>query len=148
MKVFGVTLDPKWDAPTGPTSCVKIETNQGVFGWGEATLEGKAGAAAMACVNALRDLVIGSDPMQVEHTYQLMYIRRLLPRRARVGSAISGIDQAIWDIRGKVLGLPVYDLLGSAIESARRPRLLPRVGRTLGESRSWPERRAKPASPR
>ena len=45
---------------------VKLETNQGVVGWGEATLEGKA-SAAMACVMDLKDLIIGSDPMQVEH---------------------------------------------------------------------------------
>ena len=56
-----------------PYVFVKIETNEGVTGWGEATLEGKA-AAAMACVLDLKDLIIGGDPMQVEHLYQSMYI--------------------------------------------------------------------------
>jgi len=111
MKVFGVTLDPKLGRADRPYVFVKIETNQGVFGWGEATLEGKA-SAAMACVNDLRDLVIGSDPMQVEHTYQLMYIGSFYRGGPVLGSAISGIDQALWDIRGKVMNMPVYELLG------------------------------------
>jgi len=93
MKVFGVTLDPKLGRADRPYVFVKIETNQGVFGWGEATLEGKA-SAAMACVNDLRDLVIGSDPMQVEHTYQLMYIGSFYRGGPVLGSAISGIDIA------------------------------------------------------
>src|SRR5580704_17761622 len=73
MQVFGVTLDEKIGRADRPYVFVKLETNQGVVGWGEATLEGKA-SAAMACVNDLRDFVIGSDPMQSEHLYQLMYI--------------------------------------------------------------------------
>ena len=108
MKVFGVTLDPKLGRVDRPYVFVKIETNEGVFGWGEATLEGKA-AAAMACVNDLRDFIVGSDPMQVEHLHQLMYIGSFYRAGPVIGSAISGIDQALWDIRGKVLGLPVYE---------------------------------------
>jgi len=132
MKVFGVTLDPKLGRADRPYVFVKIETNQGVFGWGEATLEGKA-AAAMACVNDLRDLVIGSDPMQVEHTYQLMYIGSFYRGGPVLGSAISGIDQAIWDIRGKVLGLPVYDMLGGAIDPRGVRGYYHASGRTLSE---------------
>ena len=52
---------------------MKIETNQGIVGWGEATLEGKAGSA-MACVEDFRDFLIGNDPMQVEHLWQSMYV--------------------------------------------------------------------------
>ena len=94
---------------------VKLETNQGVVGWGEATLEGKA-AAAMACVIDLKDFIIGSDPMQVEHLYQLMYIGSFYRGGPVLGSAISGIDQALWDIRGKVMGMPVYELLGGPVD--------------------------------
>src|SRR6266545_1338090 len=110
MKVFGVTLDEKIGRSDRPYVFVKLETNQGVVGWGEATLEGKAGAA-MACVTDLKDFIIGSDPMQVEHLYQLMYIGSFYRGGPVLGSAISGIDQALWDIRGKVLGLPVCELL-------------------------------------
>jgi galactonate dehydratase len=84
-------------------------------GWGEATLEGKA-SAAMACVNDLRDFIVGSDPMQVEHLYQLMYIGSFYRGGPVMGSAMSGIDQALWDIRGKVMGMPVYELLGGPVD--------------------------------
>ena len=116
MKVFGITLDEKIARSDRPYVFVKIETNQGVVGWGEATLEGKA-AAAMACVNDLHDFIVGSDPMQSEHLYQLMYIGSFYRGGPVLGSAISGIDQAIWDIRGKVLGVPVYQLLGGPIDA-------------------------------
>src|SRR6185369_4591245 len=116
MKTFGVTLDEKIARSDRPYVFVKLETNQGIVGWGEATLEGKAGAA-MACVNDLHDFIIGSDPMQSEHLYQLMYIGSFYRGGPVLGSAISGIDQAIWDIRGKVLGVPVYQLLGGPIDA-------------------------------
>ena len=70
MKVFGVSLTPNSDRPY---VFVKIETNQGIVGWGEGTLEGKAGAV-IACVNDYRDFVVGADPMQVEHIWQSTYV--------------------------------------------------------------------------
>jgi galactonate dehydratase len=115
MKTYGVTLDSKIAPSDRPYVFVKLETNEGVVGWGEATLEGKAGGA-MACVNDLRDLVVGGDPMQVEHLYQLMYIGSFYRGGPVLGSAISGIDQALWDIRGKVMGMPVYKLLGGPLD--------------------------------
>jgi len=108
MKVFGVSLTPTSDRPY---VFVKLETNAGVIGWGEATLEGKAGAV-IGCVNDFRDFVIGSDPMQVEHHWQSMYVHSFYRAGPVMGSAIAGIDQAIWDLRGKILGMPVYKLLG------------------------------------
>lgn len=115
MQVFGVTLDERIAPSDRPYVFVKLETNQGVTGWGEATLEGKA-AAAMACVLDLKDLIVGSDPMQVEHLYQLMYVGSFYRGGPVLGSAISGIDQALWDIRGKVLNMPVYELLGGPVD--------------------------------
>src|SRR3954453_7808895 len=116
VRVFGVTLDERIAQADRPYVFVKLETNQGVTGWGEATLEGKA-TAAMACVMDLKDLIIGSDPMQVEHLYQLMYVGSFYRGGPVLGSAISGIDQALWDIRGKALGVPVYELLGGPVDS-------------------------------
>jgi galactonate dehydratase len=113
MNVFGVSLTPDSDRPF---VFVKLETDAGVVGWGEGTLEGKAGAV-MACVNDFRDFVIGSDPMQVEHHWQSMYVHSFYRSGPVMGSAISGIDQAMWDIRGKVLGLPVYQLLGGPFDA-------------------------------
>jgi galactonate dehydratase len=113
MKVFGVSLTPNSDRPF---VFVKLETDAGVVGWGEGTLEGKA-SAVMACVNDFRDFVIGSDPMQVEHHWQSMYVHSFYRAGPVIGSAISGIDQAMWDIRGKILGLPVYQLLGGPFDA-------------------------------
>jgi len=112
LKVFGVSLTRESDRPY---VFVKIETNQGVVGWGEGTLEGKAGAV-IACVNDFRDFLIGSDPMQSEHLWQSMYVHSFYRAGPVIGSAISGIDQALWDIRGKVLGMPVYKLLGGPFD--------------------------------
>lgn len=113
MKVFGVTLNSQSDRPY---VFVKLETNEGMVGWGEGTLEGKA-SAVMACVNDFRDFVVGADPMQVEHIWQSMYVHSFYRGGPVMGSAISGIDQALWDIRGKALGLPVYKLLGGPFDS-------------------------------
>ena len=113
MKVFGVSLNPQSDRPY---VFVKLETNQGLVGWGEGTLEGKAGAV-IACMNDFRDFVIGADPMQVEHIWQSMYVHSFYRAGPVIGSAISGIDQALWDIRGKALGMPVYKLLGGPFDS-------------------------------
>ncbi len=112
MKVFGVTLASDSDRPY---VFVKLETNAGVVGWGEGTLEGKA-AAVISCVNDFRDFLIGADPMQVEHHWQSMYVHSFYRAGPVMGSAISGIDQALWDLRGKLLGLPVYKLLGGPMD--------------------------------
>ena len=113
MKVFGVSLTPDSDRPY---VFVKLETNQGLIGWGEGTLEGKAGAV-IACINDFRDFIIGSDPMMVEHLWQSMYVHSFYRAGPVIGSAISGIDQALWDIRGKALGMPVYKLLGGPMDA-------------------------------
>jgi galactonate dehydratase len=112
MKVFGVSLTPTSDRPY--VFC-KLETNQGFVGWGEGTLEGKAGAT-MACIEDFREFVVGADPMQVEHIWQSMYVHSFYRAGPVMGSAISAIDQALWDIRGKALGLPVYKLLGGPLD--------------------------------
>ena len=112
MKAFGVSLTPDSDRPY---VFVKLETDAGVVGWGEGTLEGKAGAV-IACVDDFKEFILGIDPMQVEHHWQSMYVHSFYRAGPVIGSAISGIDQALWDIRGKVLGLPVYKLLGGAMD--------------------------------
>jgi galactonate dehydratase len=112
LKVFGVSLTPDSDRPY---VFVKIETNQGLVGWGEATLEGKAGAA-MACVKDFRDFVVGKDPTQVQHIWESMYVHSFYRAGPVIGSAMSGIDQALWDLRGKALGVPVYKLLGGPFD--------------------------------
>lgn len=113
MKVIGVTSEVLM--PDRPHIFVKLETDAGVVGWGEATLEGKAGAA-MQAVKDLSYAIIGQDPMRVEHHWQSMYVHGFYRAGPVLGSAISGIDMALWDIRGKVLGKPVYELLGGPVD--------------------------------
>ncbi|HWG16402.1 MAG TPA: galactonate dehydratase [Acidobacteriaceae bacterium] len=108
LKVFGVSITPNSDRPY---VFVKIETNQGIIGWGEGTLEGKA-QSVMSCILDMRDFLIGNDPMQAEHLWQSMYVHTFYRAGPVIGSAISAIDQALWDIRGKALNVPVYQLLG------------------------------------
>ena len=110
VKTFGVTL-PAMEQRDRPYVFVKIETNQGVVGWGEGTLEGKA-AATIHCIEDFKEFLIGADPMLVEHHWQSMYVHSFYRAGPVMGSAISAIDQALWDIRGKILGMPVYKLLG------------------------------------
>ncbi len=113
VKTFGVTSSV---LPSDrPHVFVKIETDAGVVGWGEATLEGKA-AAAMQAVHDLAYAIMGQDPMHVEHHWQSMYIHAFYRSGPVLASAISGIDQALWDIRGKVLNRPVYELLGGPLD--------------------------------
>ncbi len=99
---------------------VKVETNQdGLCGWGEASLEWKTRAVAGA-VEDFKPMVAGEDPRRIEHLYQKMY-RQSFWRLGVIGmSAISGIEQACWDILGKSLGVPVYQLLGGAVRDRVR----------------------------
>ena len=99
---------------------VKVETNQpGLIGWGEASLEGKPRAVA-GCIQDMEPMILGLDPRHVEHCWQLLY-RSAFWRLGVIGlSAISGIDQALWDIKGKELGRPVYELLGGPVREQAR----------------------------
>ena len=109
LKTFGITIPGA--PPDRPYVFVKLETNAGLVGWGEGTLEGKAGAV-LACINDFREFLVGADPVPVEHHWQSMYVHSFYRAGPVMGSAISAIDQALWDLRGKILGVPVYKLLG------------------------------------
>jgi galactonate dehydratase len=109
LKTFGVTIPGA--PPDRPYVFAKLETDAGLVGWGEGTLEGKAGAV-IACINDFREFLIGADPVPVEHHWQSMYVHSFYRAGPVMGSAISALDQALWDLRGKILGVPVYKLLG------------------------------------
>ena len=89
LKTFGVTIPGA--PPDRPYVFVKLETNEGLVGWGEGTLEGKAGAV-LACINDFREFLIGADPMPVEHHWQSMYVLSFYRAGPVMGSAISAID--------------------------------------------------------
>ena len=97
---------------TRPRWCfVEVLTDEGYTGWGEAVIEGKAATVA-ACVNEMAEYVIGKDPRQIEDIWNLLYRAAFYRGGPIVMSAISGIDQALWDIKGKVFGAPVHELIG------------------------------------
>lgn len=99
---------------------VKVETDQpGLYGWGEATLEWKT-RGVVGAVADLAELLIGQDPRRVEHCWQMMY-RQYFWRGGIVNcTAMSGIDQALWDIKGKEVAKPVCDLLGGPVRDQLR----------------------------
>jgi galactonate dehydratase len=99
---------------------VKVETDQpGLIGWGEASLEGKPRAVA-GCIQDMEPMIVGEDPRNVEYCWQILY-RSGFWRLGVIGlSALSGIDQALWDIKGKELGRPVYELLGGKVRDKVR----------------------------
>ena len=93
---------------------VKVLTDEGIDGWGEASLEGHAEAVEGA-LDAMRDRLIGADATRIEDCWQLCH-RLGFYRSGPVNmSAIAGVDQALWDIAGKALGVPVWRLLGGKV---------------------------------
>ena len=93
---------------------LKITTKEGIVGWGEPVVEGKA-ETVEACVNELQQYLIGKSARNIEDIWQILYRGGFYRGGPILMSAISGIDQALWDIKGKSLGIPVYDLLGGAV---------------------------------
>lgn len=107
MKITEVNtyfVRPRW-------GFVEIITDEGLTGWGEAVLEGHA-KAVLACVQEYKDYLIGSDPADIEGIWSTIYRAGFYRGGGVLMSALSGIDQALWDIKGKVFDVPVYQLMG------------------------------------
>ncbi len=98
------TVPPRW-------LFLKMSTDEGLEGWGEPVIEGKAATVA-AAVEEMSDFLIGRDPRNVEDLWQTLYRGGFYRGGPILSSAISGIEQACWDIKGKALGVPIYELLG------------------------------------
>jgi galactonate dehydratase len=98
---------------------VRIETESGVVGWGEASLEGHSDAVR-AAVEQFAELLVGADSSRIEDHWQVLTKGGFYRGGPVFGSAVSGIDQALWDIKGKSLGVPVYELLGGAVRDRIR----------------------------
>src|SRR3569832_2987591 len=90
---------------------VKVETDEGVFGWGESGLSGRELAVAGA-IQHYREFLIGKDPMQIGRIWQELYRRQYFEGGRVLLAAQSAIDIALYDIAGKALNVPVYQLLG------------------------------------
>jgi len=93
---------------------LKITTKNGIVGWGEPVVEGKA-ETVMACVKELEQYIIGKPANKIEDIWQVLYRGGFYRGGPILMSAISGIDQALWDIKGKYLNVPVHELLGGAV---------------------------------
>ena len=93
---------------------LSIETDEGITGWGEPVIEGRAASVA-AAVTELSEYLIGKDPRRINDHWQTLYRGGFYRGGPILMSAIAGIDQALWDIKGKALGQPVYELLGGLV---------------------------------
>jgi galactonate dehydratase len=99
---------------------VKVETDQdGLYGWGEATLEWKT-KGVVGAIDDVSRLIVGENPLRIEHLYQMMYRQYFWKVGIEGMTAISGIEQALWDIKGKWLDVPVYELLGGRVRDRVR----------------------------
>lgn len=107
IKIDLFKVPPRW-------LFLKITTNEGIVGWGEPVVEGKADTVA-ACINELKQYLIGKSAKNIEDIWQVLYRGGFYRGGPILMSAISGIDQALWDIKGKHLGVPVHELLGGAV---------------------------------
>ena len=93
---------------------VKVETDESVAGWGEPVVEGRAATVATA-VDELSDYLVGQDPRNIEDIWTVLYRGGFYRGGPVHMSALAGIDQALWDIKGKALGVPAYELLGGRV---------------------------------
>ena len=110
MKIINMELfkvPPRW-------LFLKITTESGLVGWGEPVIEGKADTVA-AAVEEMKEYVIGRNANDIEDIWQVLYRGAFYRGGPILVSAISGIEQALWDIKGKSLNAPVYELLGGAV---------------------------------
>ena len=93
---------------------IEIETDEGITGLGEAGLTGFE-SAMMGGVESVREVLIGQDPFRIEHLWQTMFRGKFFPAQRVMTAVIAGVDMALWDIKGKALGVPVYELLGGRV---------------------------------
>ncbi|MEO6826182.1 MAG: galactonate dehydratase [Microbacteriaceae bacterium] len=98
---------------------LRIETDEGVVGWGEPVAEGNADIVR-AAVQQLSEILIGADPLRIEDHWQIMTKAGFYRGGVILASAIAGVDQALWDIAGKALDVPVHQLLGGHVRDRIR----------------------------
>jgi len=98
---------------------LRLETDDGLVGWGEPVVEGRAATVA-AAVEELRPQLLGADPRRIEDLWQQLTRGGFYRGGPILSSAIAGIDQALWDLAGKRLGVPVHELLGGPVRERAR----------------------------
>lgn len=113
MKITNVESYPMWGGSRN-FLCVVIDTDEGLYGVGEAGITGRE-LAVMGAIEHFKPLLIGQDPMRTEHIWQLLTRGGFFPAQRILMAAISAIDIALWDIKGKALNVTIYDLLGGRV---------------------------------
>lgn len=114
---------------------LKVHTNAGIVGLGEPIVEGRA----LTCAQAIAEIapyLVGKDPRRVVHHWQAIYRHAFYRGGPVLTSALSGIDQALWDIKGKALGVPVYELLGGPTRARIRVYAHARTPETIREAKT------------
>ncbi len=114
MKVTQIRTFPVKDESGRPYFIVRVDTDAGIYGLGEAGIK-NWGVAIASAVDHLSELVVGADPWETERLWQLMFRAGFFPADKVYSCAISAIDIALWDIKGKSVGMPVYKLLGGPV---------------------------------
>ncbi len=110
MKITNIECLPV-QAPGRTLVPVLVETDEGIIGVGEAGLQ-RRWKAIIGAIDHMKQWLIGQDPMRIEYLWQRMFRGGFYPADKLIGSAIAGIDIALWDIKGQALGVPVYELFG------------------------------------
>jgi L-alanine-DL-glutamate epimerase-like enolase superfamily enzyme len=105
-----ITAVKPFIAPTG-NFFVKVETDAGIYGVGEGGLK-RRGLALTEVVKSFEPALLGEDPFRIEHLWQVMFRGGFFPGGVVQSAAVSAVDIALWDLKGKALGVPVYELLG------------------------------------
>ena len=113
MKITNVEAYPVWGGQRN-FFFVVVDTDEGIYGVGEGGITGRELAAA-GVVEHFKPLLVGQDPSRIEHIWQVLFRGGFFPAGRIAASVLSAIDIALWDIRGKALGVPVYDLLGGLV---------------------------------
>jgi len=110
MKITAIRSFPVW-VGTRNQLVVKVETDEGIYGWGESGLSGRE-KAVVGAVEHYAEFLVGRDPMNIGALWQEMYRSQYFEGGRVLTAAISAIDIALYDVKGKALGVPVYELLG------------------------------------
>jgi len=94
---------------------LKLETDRGLIGWGEPILQGRLETVRTAVEELVEGYLVGTDPLRIEHHWRTLYQGGYFRGGPVLMSALSGVDQALWDIKGQHYGCPVYELLGGYV---------------------------------
>ena len=113
MKITDIQSYPVWGGARNYFFVV-VDTDEGIYGVGEAGITGRELAMA-GTIEHFKQVLVGQDPHRIEHIWQQLFRGGFFPAQGVVSAALSAIDIALWDIKGKALGVPIYQLLGGLV---------------------------------